>query len=325
MADWRGRALHIHDAAHTAENLVRAAGRDGLRWGRVPLPWFYRRQLRGPAGVLIRKARRLTWDSYLAVRGELVDVVHVHTGTLGEHARFLRTPYVLHLHGTDIRTRAYEEGWASRIAGAVDRAGAVLYSSPDLAEHTHRLRPDATYFPQPVDVPTLPRWSPRPRVVFTSRWETVKGSAAQLEIARRLVAAVGRQGVEIVGIDWGPDARSAAEAGVRLYPRCSHADYLNLLSSASVAVGQMSGILAVSELEALGIGVPVVSGYRRDWYPRLQALGGPSVAEVADAAIEALADPERAAVRQHGRDFVTGEHDAAVGVGRLQKLYAALT
>lgn len=319
---WRGRVLHLHDAAHTAENLVRAARRAGLPWSRMDLPWFYRRELGGPAGFVIRKVRRAGWDGYLALRGQLVDVMHVHTGTLAEHARFVRTPYVVHLHGTDIRTRAYEPAWERRITGAVEAAAAVVYASPDLAEHTHRLRADATYLPQPVDVSTLPRWSPRPRIVFASRWESVKGSAAQLEVARRITARA--PGTEVVGIDWGPDAAAAAAAGVRLYPKLPHAQFLELLASASVVVGQMSGILAVSELEALGIGVPVVGGYRREWYPRLSALGGPESEAVAAAALAALADASGAAAEQDGRAFVLAEHDAAVGVRRLQRLYAPL-
>lgn len=322
MSEWGGRVLHVHDAAHTAENLVGAARRQGLRWSRLDLPWFYRRQVGGFAGVAVRKVRRAGWDRYLALRAELFDVVHVHTGTLGEHARFLRTPYVLHLHGTDIRTRAYEPAWAGRIAGALDAAAAVVYASPDLAEHTHRLRPEATYLPQPVDAASLPAWSPQPRIVFASRWESVKGAAAQLEVAQRIAAGV--PGVDIVGIDWGPDAAAAAAAGVRLYPKLPHAEFLELLASASVVVGQMSGILAVSELEALGIGVPLVGGYRRDWYPRLTALGGPTPEEVADAAVRSLEAARAAAAEQDGRGFVLAEHDANVGVERLRRVYEKL-
>ncbi|WP_127129509.1 hypothetical protein [Georgenia sp. SYP-B2076] len=325
-APWGGKVLHLHDAAHTAENLVGSARRQGLPWSRIGLPWYYRHALPGPLGALVAKGRAPVWDAWLGARTLPANVVHVHTGTLGWHTRFFRRPYVLHLHGTDIRTASYESAWQAKMADGLARAAAVVYSSPDLAEHTRRFRDDAYYLPQPVDVASLPAWAPnaRPRLVFASRWEAVKGADAQLEVARRVIAGAAAVGldVDVVGIDWGPAASAAAAAGVRLVPKLAHEEFLGLLATAHMVVGQMSGILAVSELEALAIGVPVVGGHRHDWYGGLNALSGPAPGEVAEGALAALTDPAAAGVRLGGREWVLAEHDAAVGVRRLQGLYA---
>lgn len=53
---------------------------------------------------------------------------------------------------------------------------------------------------------------------------------------------------------------------MRLVERLSHVGFQRLLATAHVAVGQPTGMLAVSELEALGIGVPVVAPLNPEWY-----------------------------------------------------------
>jgi glycosyltransferase involved in cell wall biosynthesis len=320
------RVLHVHDVSFTTENLLAAARRQGLAWQFAPLPWYYRRAFAGPPVGVVRISRRWIWDAALALRSWSVDIVHVHAGQLAMHTRFVRRPVVVHLHGNDIRSRQYEERWRAAILYGMSKAQAVLFSTPDLAEHAHKHRLDAEYFPVPIDTTAVPAWTPaaRPRVVFASRWEAVKGSAAQLEVAAELRKQA--PDVELVGVNWAERAADARRLGVRLVPMCTHAEYLALLATAHVVVGQMARILSASELEALAIGIPLVGGFLPEWYPGLGVLddGTATPSKVACAVIGSLRDPEAAAARQDGQAWVRREHDAAMGVRRLLSLYDRL-
>jgi glycosyltransferase involved in cell wall biosynthesis len=315
------RSLHVGDCAFTAERLVHEARRQGLPWRQIPL---------ATDGVDTTGALRLArmawagakWAPRLLAQSRGADVLHVHYASVVRHVRFVRKPYFLHLHGSDIRTQAYEERWAPVIAEAVRGAIAVSYPTPELADHAHRLRPDAFYLPIPVTVSELPVWSPRPtpQVVVASRWDASKGLAAQLQMAGDLVRALDGK-AEVVGLDWGPGAREATKVGVQLVPRMSHDAFLELLSGAHAVLGQSSGILATSELETLGMGVPLgmtadLSLYAPDPPPLL--AGSPTeVVEALVARVLGQSPHDPAA----GRAWLTKYHDVSHAVRRIEQAY----
>lgn len=328
------RVLHINDCAFTTTNLMRAAGARALPWRYLPLAvtepaWTgWRRPLR-------RAVRGAAWEVRLAREAAVADLLHVHFATVYRHTGWVPRPYVLHLHGSDIRNLQYDARYRNLIHRAVRRARSVLYSTPDLAEHILPLRPDARLLPVPVDTDALPPWRPaeRPRVLFASRWEQVKGLDHQLEIARGLRAAAPE--VELLGLDWGNGAPLAAEAGVRLAPRMAHAGFLELLATAHVVIGQPTGMLAASELEAVGIGVPTVSALNPSFYlppdrvvpvpPVLLGTAGPrDPAAVVDATLRALDDPAATSTALNGSDWLRAHHDASVAVEDLVDLYSEL-
>ncbi|WP_458115308.1 glycosyltransferase family 4 protein [Arthrobacter sp. D2-10] len=320
----RIRALHIHDAASTARNLVDHANETGQSWTTTDIPWYYRKVWAGPLKHPALRARPVLWDGTLALKSTQTDVVHLHTGGLSPHMRWVRRPWVLHLHGTDVRSRQYE-GWGDKLHFGAQHAAAVLYSTPDLLSHVRNINPrsEAIYFPVPVRLDQAPDWSPVPnRVIFASRWEEVKGSEAQIEVARRLRSELPE--AELLGLDWGEDADAARAAGVELVPRMPYQEYKAWLGSAAVVVGQMTSILAGSELEALSIGVPLVSSASHEFYPDLVRLSGPTPEGVAQAAADILADPEQGSRRQAGKKFIAQHHDVRVGVQSLLELYGRL-
>src|SRR5690606_18267436 len=256
------RVLHFNDAAGVGLALVRAAERQGLHWDLLPqsrvrpsLPAARRRGL--------GRVRYVPFLVRRAVALGRADVVHVHSANnvrLLRERGMPRRPYLLHLHGTDIRERWPDPAHRAEIQAAVDGAFAVYYTTPDLAENALRARPDAVHMPAFVEAGTLPAWAPGPRrrVVYVSRWSAVKGAPEVLALARRLAELLPSD-VEQVGLDWGPDAEEARRAGVRLVPRLAHAEYLELLASAHVCVGQATSVLGVSELEAMAVGPPLAS------------------------------------------------------------------
>ncbi len=357
------RVLHVNDSAFTTTVLLTEARRRGLPWTYQPIAvaepgW------RGPVGRARRAVRGGRWAAELGRRALRADLLHVHGGTVVYHTSWVRRPYVLHLHGTDIRTSQYDPRYAGLVARALDGAARVLYSTPDLRDHARRRRDDASLFPVPIDVDLLPAWCPTgaPTVLFTSRWEPVKGLAVQLAIAAELRRRHGAD-LALTGIDWGTGAPAARELGVTLLPRSTHDEFLRLVAAASVAVGQPTGMVAASELEAIGIGVPVVAPLRSDWYessagpdggraegPALPPVGGgltiggqhelpgqdaawapgdePSgdvrrlAAALADEVDAVLSEPDAAAARADGRRWLTANHGATAAVDLLQGIYA---
>jgi hypothetical protein len=307
-------ALHVGDAASTAVTLVAEARRRGLPWDHLPLATT-------PSGGnrLGRQVRRAAtgagWLAQLAVGARRHDVVHVHSATTLHHVRPVSRRFVLHCHGSDVRSLQYEPRRTEEIRAGLRDAEAVFYSTPDLDEHVLPVRPDATMVPVPVDVTALPAWAPqgaRPQVVFASRWEDVKGLQAQLETARLLLAATGDR-ADVVGLDWGPAAEEAARLGVQLRARLHHAAYLALLAGADVVVGQAAGILSASELEALGTGAPIAVPAPLTLYaasaPPVYGTDPRSVTEAVVALLDGAAhDPGR------GRTWVATHHGPAVGV-----------
>jgi glycosyltransferase involved in cell wall biosynthesis len=287
-------AVHVNDAAFTAHRLIAQARARGYRWDF--LPRATRRP--GPSGPTAMARETMAGARWLArLKREQLrhDVVHIHSGTVLQHSRMVTRRYVLNCHGSDVRTQQYEPRWQTLIRTGLVEAEAVFYPTPELAEHVLPHRADAVYLPIPVDVANLPRWQPavgRPQVLFASRWSSEKGGDVQLATALELVRAVGAR-VDVIGLDWGPGAAEAASLGVRLLPRMPHRQYLELLAASSVVIGQSAGILATSELEALGMGAPLVLPVPMPWYePTGAPLHGGSVSEAVDATVALLEHPQ---------------------------------
>lgn len=259
MSDTSLSVLHVNEAAFTAQRLIAAAGGRGYRWRYLPKA-APAQEWNGPAGQARRALIGASWVAKLRVLARRHEIVHVHSASTVAHSRLGAPRYVLHCHGTDVRTAQYLPGKTASIRKALAEAEAVFYSTPDLAEHVLPHRSDAVYLPVPIDVENVPRWAPadgKPRVVFSSRWTPDKNTDTQLALAGALVSALGDR-AEVVGLDWGPHAAEAAALGVRLVPKVDHAGFLRLLAGAHVVIGQSAGILAGSELEAMAAGAPLV-------------------------------------------------------------------
>ncbi|MFB9376709.1 hypothetical protein ACFFKU_04150 [Kineococcus gynurae] len=311
------RVLHVNDCASTTTHLLAEAHRQGLPWRYLPLAD------RSRGGTVLAGAR---WAAELGVGAARSDLLHVHYASVPRHTRWTRRPWVLHAHGTDVRSQQYEPRWTAPIRDALRAADHVYYSTPDLAEHVLPHRPDAGYLPNPLDVDALPVHDPATAagVFFASRWEPVKGLAAQLDLARALRAALPAD-VELLGLDWGPAADEARAAGVRLVPRSAREEFLRRLAAARVVVGQRSGMLAASELEAIGTGVPVVAAVNPAWYPDDAVDAHPPVLGGAGAGTDDLVEAVRSALTESaapsGREWLRRTHDVGDSVRRLRTDY----
>lgn len=309
------RVTQLFDCADVAKTLVAEGRRHGKPWKLIQGPWT-----RGGSKSAYYRFR---FEQALAY--PRTQLWHVNMGGRAKWARgtFAR-PYALTLHGTDIRENYWQDQHHSVIKQDIDAAGYVWYTTPDLREKAERARPDSEYLPAPVDIEELPEWnpSPRPRVFFPSRWDASKGGDALLRTAAEVVKAVGSDQVDIVGLDWGDRASEAGALGIRLLPRMPKERFLQELSLSHVAVGQVAGILAVSELQAMGIGVPLVFGNQVEGYPADLATVSVPVSEVAQAVRDSLADPRALSKQLGGPGYVRRNHGASALLPKLEAGYA---
>lgn len=326
------RVLHLGDPAHTATLLARAANETGRDWRVLPLAKST--QAANPVAQTLGRAwRGAWWEARLRGAKLARPRVHLHSAMALPHVGWALGDYVLHLHGTDIRTRRYEPVYTNRIHDAVTHARQVFYSTPDLREHLTDWRGEARLIPVPVDLdcPVVDnpyRGEARctgSYVFFVSRWEAVKGGDTQIEAAKCLRARLD-QSVALVGLQWGDlqlmDA--ARQAGVCLIPKLPGAQYRQVIRDAAACVGQTAGILSASELEALAEDVPLIAPLNPSWYdashPSLvdvPVLGGTTLdpmdsETIAELTLAALQTP--VSQRQPTRDWVQRFHSPAAAL-----------
>lgn len=267
------RVVHVNDVAGVASAAVAEAAAEGLPWRLWPLPQVRGRWLGAKLWIRMRDV------AHFRALGRSADIVHVHYGHFAYYAWSVRRPYLLHLHGTDVRVNVGSRGLGRLTRRAIHRAAAVVYSTPDMRDAVHALRPDATWLPAPLDPSVTAaeaRYGPwqgpaepsRPLIVFASRWDVVKGLDELLAAARALRLCYPE--ADLVGVDWGAGAADAAAAGVRLLSLLPAAEFRDLLAGADVVIGQLaSGALGVADLTAMALGRPLVARFTE-----IEAYGG---------------------------------------------------
>ena len=264
---------------------------------------------------------RLAWH----VRAGRYDAVHIHYGYLGIVGLIARVPYVLHCHGDDVRD-VERRIWAPVIRLAIRKARHVYYSTPDLQEPLMRMRPDAEFLPNPIDIE---QFAPQPLpadaedVLIACALSDNKGAPAILDACRLLAGE--RPAVRVDAFAGGVHTREANElANVLLLAHQPREKLPSLMSRHRVIVGQVhQGAVGMVELESLACARPVVSRFTFDFaYPApppfVQASDGREIA----AAIERLLDDPAAAaeIGRAGRAWVCRFHNAASMAERVEAL-----
>jgi glycosyltransferase involved in cell wall biosynthesis len=320
------RALHLYDCADVGSTLVEYGRAAGLPWRYLPARDTQRDGTNLP-GSMRRVAGVAEWTARRWLGSLESDLLHIHFGTrLDVVTRRPRRPFIVHYHGTDIRSFYYDPLQRDKIQWGADNAAAVLYSTPDLKTHAEAARSDAIYLPNPVNLSELPEWEPseQPLVVFSSRWDGSKGGEQQLELLTEVRRLLGTE-VRIEGLDWGSGAEEARKRGAVLVPKMSKPNYLRWLSSAHCVVGQTSGILAMSEFQSVAIGVPLVTSLGSGYYPAdVPVIGGATKEDLAAAVVSVLSDPVATANRLQARRWIEQHHAPEIIVKQLAAIYREL-
>ena len=286
------RILHLGNVANTGLNAVGWARRSGRNWALRPIPAAP--NMASASAWLARGADAARY----AIDVPSPDLAHVHYGPNGYYGELKGSPYVLHLHGTDLRQDLHRPliGHLERLA--LKRADAVIVATPDLLPAARELRPDAVWIPNALPTRTFLNASTRdqeqppakavPTVFFSARWDDSKGGLGLVELARGLIS----EGINVVGVDWGTYSAQAASAGVDLLPMLSPAAFVSALGGADVIVGQFGcGSLTISELEAMSTGVPLIS-YVENEEESSSPLLNRTLSEAGPAVLSALSSPE---------------------------------
>lgn len=320
------KVLHVNNVANVPAQLVKQLRRLGVD-AELHQPTIGGFEV-GPGGKLGVAGRRLIDAATLRrhVRRGRFDIVHIHYAYFGVLGILGGYDFWLHCHGTDVRRNPYHPFFRLPTLMSLARAKRILYSTPDLAEHVARFRPDGRFLPNPVDTELFsPGPSPPvPRILIISRIDKIKGIDQVLEAAS--VVKRRHPAVSITAIGWGPDLAAFRDAeGVQFVPKVAHELLPNLIRDHTLILGQVKvGGLGMSELEAMACARPVICNFKYgSWYddpaPVLQAEGARQMVE----RIEELLDDSDSArnAGRAGREWVSRHHGAGRVAAELLKFY----
>lgn len=262
------------------------------------------------------------------------DVAHIHWASYSPLGLGSRIPYVIHCHGSDVRHRLRKPLYRAALGPGLDKAAAVFYATPDLAEPVRQARPDAIFMPVPIDVtrftPEVTR-PPRPfTIMLFGRLEAGKGSRLAMEGIMRF--AVRRSDISVITMDWGKLAGELKQQygrRVEFLPRTTPDKMSEIVSHADVVVGQfVIGALGLSEFEAMSCAKPVIASYRyHGIYNESPPVCDAATAEDIDAWLEHLYQhpAETMAIGKQSREWVRKHHDGEAQIDLLERIYASIT
>lgn len=325
------RVLHVNDVAAVGSTLVRALrqlGHDAqLRRLRI---------LAGGAPTAVklaalplRVAELLDVERQIRLGG--FDLVHFHYAYVGILGALGRHRYVLHAHGTDVRDALHDPIRAPFARAALTHARAVLVATPDLLAIARRIRPDARFLPNPIDVE---RFRPAPRatdgrirVLLISDAHPLKG----VDVAARACDTLRTMAnVEVHAIARsGRDERHYRSLGIdRSVPAVPHEAMPDLINAFDIVVGRLGlGSLGLNELESMSCGRPVICEFR---YPEAYASPPPVTNVAGEGALrEALlrlvaSATERRELGERARAWIEREHEQLHVARELLSIYERL-
>ncbi len=266
MYSSRTHVLHVNRIAGVPETLVAQAQIDRKAWALKEIP----PGSGNPAAVLFNRIDDLLdWQRVSAK----ADIIHVHYATNGYYG-WGSKPFVLHIHGSDIRADWKKPFLRGVITRSLTRAEAVLYSTPDLYKHIRSIRPDAKWMPNPLPHEFLVRpktTAKNTQVFFSSRWDQTKGVEILIPLARILIES----GLRVTGLDWGDHRNLARQAGVELLPLMDRSTFAEYLASAQVVVGQLKyPTLSMTDYQTLAVDTPLVCAANIENPPALTVSTG---------------------------------------------------
>lgn len=320
MAKTYARDLELRGHEVTVfEPDVRGAG------ARLPLKlWLFPRRI-----LSMRRVLRSLHPDYF-------DLVHIHWASYGIFGLFSKIPFIVHCHGSDVRTRLSHPFFRPLLSASLRQAAAVLCVTPDLLPVVRMVRPDASFSPGPIDTvafapigeqdaaPAHP-WT----ILLFSRLDPDKGSDIAVEGIARFQRR--HREVRVQLLDWGPLRERYKQRYARDFdfiPPVPAHHVPQLLASADVIVGQFAfGALGLSELQAMSCAKPVICAFcYADAYPIPPPLCQAGTAEEVDAQLEDLfGEPARGReLGQQARAWILAHHRSTVLSLSLETLYASI-
>lgn len=316
------RIAEINDVASVASELT-----TGLRARGHDVTLFQPRLVGGQLPGLIKPAvvplRAFEWAQLVRrVRAGHFDLLHIHYAYIGMVGVLAGVPYILHCHGSDVWGLTPVTRWPA--TRALKGATHVFYSTPDLAAHTLRHRPDAEFLPNPIDWHTFQPVRPAKEcgdVYVACALDDLKGGPRILDACRLLAQT--RPDIHVTVTARGkyvPDF--AALANVTVIPAQQRSALPSVINRHGVVIGQVNlGAAGMAELEAMSSARPVVASFTYgDAYPEpppfVQANTGATIAEAVASLVD---DPaSRQSIGDSGRAWIQRYHDFDTIVDRVE-------
>lgn len=279
------RVIHVNEVANVPSTLVAQAQAQGKTWQlqRIPAGKGH------PFKVISSRLSHLFHWQRLRRDAE---IIHLHYATNGYYG-WGGKPFVLHLHGSDIRRDWFKPGLRQVISRSLRKADAVVCATPDLLPWVRKIRPDAQWVsnPLPLEFFTPPKVEVTPgKVVFATRLDETKSIDLLLGLAAFLVQA----GVEVHGLDWGSGAARMAEVGVLLHPLMPLPEFAKFLGSADFVVGQLQfPALSMTDYQALALGARLLCAASAEHAPAFTVATEGTSADFSEGAVQRLPrDPQ---------------------------------
>jgi glycosyltransferase involved in cell wall biosynthesis len=252
--------------------------------------------------------------------------VHIHWLSQGIVGTLIGGPFFAQAHGSDLHVNLGNPVLRMVTRYVLEKAKTVFYVTPNLATYAAGFEHKLRYLPNPVHVDETAQ-APAPtrlhRALIFTRLEEIKGVDKIFPAAERL-----RKSVELTALEWGPLSEEYVQRyrdTVQFVGRVPHDEIGALLVQFDVIIGQMKqGILSLSELEAMAVGRPVITGIDWSLYPEdpppVVAAAGPDDIAIA---VEMLKNDEAELARlsREGREWVLRNHGYARHLQLLESAY----
>lgn len=329
------RVLHINNVANVADTLVRDLCRRGIE-ADLYQPSTGGAHL-GPLQRGIKLLSRMVQILAILIRTWTgrYEIVHIHYGYYGLIGMLGFRPYILHCHGTDVRRNLYKHPYKVPTLWAIKNAHKVYFSTPDLAEHVHKVRPDAEFLPNPIDPCVFDLGEPKSvgrahnephEVLILSRLEPIKGTGIAIVAAKD---AQQQQSISITikAFDWGVEAaKYRTDVDIELIPLQPYENMPEILASADMCIGQLHlGIISMTELEAMCSRKPVIMYFKHrqayEQFPPVMNVD-PNVNDVSRAIVKLAQDPQLGIeLGNKAREWVISNHHVKIINDRLMLEY----
>ncbi len=322
------RIVEINDIASVATELgagLKARGHDVT----LIQPRLVGAKLHPALKPVVGPVRAVEWLSLIrTVRQGNFDLAHIHYAYLGMLGALGKFPYILHCHGSDLRSPTTVT--RPLIYRALRHADHVFYSTPDLAPFVNNVRDDGEFLPNPIDTDEFrPMASPSDRkdVMICCALTDIKGAPEILEACRQLQRY--RPEIRITAIAGGSYTdKFSLLPNVTLIHRQFRERLPEIMNRHGVIIGSVElGIAGMAELEAMACGRPVINWFDfpaayPDAPPFVQGATGPEIA----AAVERLVDDpsQRADLGASGRDWVIRHHQLDAAAARVEEVSEAI-
>jgi glycosyltransferase involved in cell wall biosynthesis len=318
----------VNDVARIAEAEMRLMAGSRFKIDYYPLPGLgaSRRRLIRTLAAPLRLVSYLPTVRALRIGG--YDCLHVHWVSQGVAALFVGRPFIIHAHGSDLH-----QNFKWLISRAVSRyvlrrASRIIYVTPNLAAYLSEYKDKAVLVGNPIDEPgrfAAPLTDVKRILIFT-RLDPIKG----VDIIFSTIEQMSPR-YKVTALAWGPlaeDYQLRYGQSVTFVEPVPHDRVFEFLSGYDAVIGQMhQGILSLSELEVMSMGLPLITAVDPDLYaadppPVLRARNG-------DEILKILAHLSESPASVHwlvgqARDWVRRHHSPSEHRRALEEIYSAV-